>query len=59
MDKYLQISLCLENEAMQDSSEIARILEDYARKIRSGHRYPRAMMDINGNQVGRAEVIEK
>ena len=53
---YFELSISCDNAAFEDdpNTEVARILEDAARRLRAG-RDSLKLMDINGNHVGDAK----
>lgn len=48
----------LDNAAFEDNGELPRILRETADKIDRLREYPLSLRDVNGNTVGKADVIE-
>jgi hypothetical protein len=44
---------------MQSAEDIARALQDAARRIRVSSAYNGSIRDINGNQVGSFDILTK
>lgn len=53
-----EMSVNLDNSAFEDNGELSRILREVADKIDRLRSYPFTIRDINGNSVGKADVIE-
>jgi hypothetical protein len=52
-ERSLMMTLRIENAAFDEPrAEIARILEETARRIRDGATPPMSLFDVNGNRVG-------
>lgn len=48
----------LDNSAFEDNGELVRILRETADRVEKLRTYPFTIRDINGNSVGKADVIE-
>ncbi len=53
----ITIKINTDNAAFEDASEVSRIIDSVAKKIRNGKNYGKCM-DINGNSVGTWEINE-
>lgn len=57
--RHFVLIINLGDDAMQSAEDIARALQDAARRIRVSSAYNGSIRDINGNQVGSFDILTK